>query len=111
MLNQVVLVGKVRTLPTLKETQSGIKLAELMVEVERNFKNSQGIVETDDIQCTLWRGLAETALSQCQLGSLVGIRGRVQAAKFDTKEDKPFHYCEVIVEKITFLHPSDMKTA
>lgn len=111
MLNQVVLVGKIRTLPILKETQSGIKLAELMVEVERNFKNSQGLVETDDIQCTLWRGLAETALAQCEIGTLVGIRGRVQAGKFETKEDKPFHYCEVIVEKISFLNPSDMKTA
>lgn len=105
MLNQVVLVGKVASMPILKETQSGVKLAEMLIEVERSFKNAQGEIETDNIQCTLWRGLAETALEQCQLGTLVGVKGRLQANHFETKENNIFHYCEVIAEKISFLNP------
>ena len=103
MLNQVVIVGKVLKLPEIKETATGIKLAELLVEVDRNFKNSQGEYETDQIQCTLWRGIAESAIEQCAVGSLVGIKGRLQANAFDTKENRPFHYCEVIAEKVSFL--------
>ena len=45
MLNQVVIVGKVVKLPEVKETSTGVKLAELLVEVDRNFKNSQGEYE------------------------------------------------------------------
>lgn len=103
MLNQVVIVGKVVRMPEIKETAAGIKLAEMLVEVDRNFKNSQGEYETDQIQCTLWRGVAESAIEQCTVGSLVGIKGRLQASAFDTKENKPFYYCEVIAEKVSFL--------
>ena len=42
MLNQVVLVGKAVGVPSLKETSNGIKYAELILEIERNFKNTQG---------------------------------------------------------------------
>ena len=105
MLNQVVLVGKVVELPVMKETQAGVKLAEMLVEIERSFKNAQGELENDIIQCTLWRGLAESALEQCHVGSLVGIKGRLQANSFETKEKGIFYSCEVIAEKISFLHP------
>ena len=47
MLNQVVLVGKAVGVPSLKETSNGIKYAELILEIERNFKNTQGDFETD----------------------------------------------------------------
>lgn len=103
MLNQVVIVGKVVKLPEVKETSTGVKLAELLVEVDRNFKNSQGEYETDQIQCTLWRGIAESAIEQCTIGSLIGIKGRLQANAFETKENRPFRYCEVIAEKVSFL--------
>lgn len=105
MLNQVVLVGRVLQLPILKETQAGVKLAEMLVEIERSFKNAQGETETDVIQCTLWRGLAESALEQCTVGSLVGIKGRLQANSFETKDKGIFYSCEVIAEKISFLNP------
>ena len=103
MLNQVVIVGKVVKLPEVKETSTGVKLAELLVEVDRNFKNSQGEYETDQIQCTLWRGIAESAIEQCTVGSLIGIKGRLQANAFETKENRPFRYCEFITEKVSFL--------
>jgi len=105
MLNQVVLVGRVSSLPILKDTSTGVKLAEMVVEVDRNFKNTQGELEVDLIQCTLWRGLAETAVEQCAVGTLVGIKGRLQANSFETKESNLFRYCEVIAEKISFLTP------
>ena len=56
MLNQVVLVGRVQAIPKVSETSTGIKVAEMLVEVERNYKNSQGVYDIDTIQCTLWRG-------------------------------------------------------
>ncbi len=107
MLNQVVLVGKVKTLPILKETSTGVKLAEMLIEVERNYKNAQGIFDTDTLQCTLWRGLAEEAVNDCVIGTLVGIKGRLQGNHFENKEGNPIYYSDVIAEKISYLHASD----
>lgn len=103
MLNQVVLVGKVVRLPELKETSSGVKFADLLIEVERNFKNGQGEYENDTILCTLWRTVAETTIEQCELGSLLGIKGRLQSNSYETKDNGRFYYCEVIAEKVSFL--------
>ena len=103
MLNQVVLVGKVVRLPELKETSSGVKFADILVEVERNFKNSQGEYENDTILCTLWRQVAESTVEQCELGSLLGIKGRLQSNSYETKDIGRFYYCEVIAEKVSFL--------
>lgn len=105
MLNQIVLVGKVVELPEVRETSSGNKVANLLLEVDRNYRNAQGEYDKDLIMCTLWRGVAETASNVCQIGSLVGVKGRVQANSFETKDNRPFYYCEVVAEKVSFLHP------
>jgi single-strand DNA-binding protein len=103
MLNQIVLVGRVIQLPEIRETSSGAKVATLHLEVDRNFRNSHGEYEKDIFNVTLWRGVAETTIAVCEVGSLVGIKGRIQANSFETKEQKPFYYCEVIAEKVSFL--------
>lgn len=107
MLNQVVIVGKVKALPILKETSTGVKLAEMLIEVERNYKNSQGVFETDTLQCTLWRGLAESAIEECSVGALIGIKGRLQGNHFESKEGNPIYTSDLIAEKISYLHASD----
>lgn len=104
MLNQIVLVGKVVELPTLRETSAGNKVANLLLEVDRSYRNAQGDYDKDLIMCTLWRGVAETASNVCTVGSLVGVKGRLQANSFETKDNRPFYYCEVIAEKVSFLH-------
>ena len=108
MLNQVVIVGRIKELPTQKETSNGVKLAEMLIEVERNYKNAQGIFDMDILQCTLWRGLAETAIEQSKIGNLIGIKGRLQGSHFESKEGNPIYYSEIIAEKISFLHPQEV---
>jgi single-strand DNA-binding protein len=103
MLNQVVLVGRVAQMPEIKETASGIKLAQMLIEVDRSFRNSQGEYEHDLFLCTLWRGIAESAIAHCEVGSIIGVKGRLQAGNFDTKEHSKFYYCEVVAEKVSFL--------
>ncbi|HCT63206.1 MAG TPA: single-stranded DNA-binding protein [Erysipelotrichaceae bacterium] len=103
MLNQVVLVGKAVGVPSLKETSNGIKYAELILEIERNFKNTQGDFETDQVQCMLWRNLAESTIEQCTDGALLGVKGRVQSNNYEGKDSIRIYHCEVIAEKVSFL--------
>ncbi len=103
MLNQIVLVGKVKELPVIKETSGGTKLATMLIEVDRSFKNSIGEIDTDEFQVTLWRGIAEECEMVCKIGSLIGVKGRLQANNF-AKEESIFYKSEIVAEKISFLN-------
>ena len=102
-MNYVVLVGKVVTRPELRETTNGSMVASLEVEVERNFPNSEGKYETDVFLVTLWKGLAEASRDNCEVDSVVGVKGRLIAKQFDTKEGSKFHYCEIVAEKLSLI--------
>ena len=94
MLNQVILVGRLCSTPTVQETEEGKKVCNIKVAVPRPFKNGEGEYETDFIDVVLWSSVAENTAEYCRKGDLVGIKGRLQ-----THNKK----MEVIAEKITFL--------
>ena len=48
-MNAFSIVGKITDMPVLKETTNGLKTCELPISVQRNFPNSEGIYENDDM--------------------------------------------------------------
>lgn len=103
MLNQCVLVGKVKEMPVIKKTANGIANATLLLDVERGFRNANGEVDIDTFSITLWRGVAEECMSICTPGSLIGVRGRLQANVHSANNDVTYYNAEVIAEKVSFL--------
>ena len=67
-MNAFSIVGKITEMPVLKETINGLKTCELPVRVQRNFPNSDGVYENDDMVIEVWRGLAETVSASCKIG-------------------------------------------
>lgn len=102
MLNSFVLVGKIKDLPEVKETSSGLRLASLIIEVERNFKNADGIYEVDHFPLILWKGLAETTSEVAKIDDVIAVRGRVQTNRYESG-NKIYHNHEFIVEKLSFI--------
>ena len=96
MLNQIVLVGRITKTPEVIENQDGSKFAIINLAVPRTFKNENGEYDTDFIDCTLWKGIAENACEYCKKGDLVGIRGRIQNLNNTAQ-------LQLIAEKVTFL--------
>ena len=78
MLNQFALVGRITKTPEMMENQDGSKFAIINLAVPRTFKNENGEYDTDFIDCTLWKGIAENVCEYCKKGDMVGIRGRIQ---------------------------------
>ena len=111
MLNNVVIVGRIVQNPELKETEKGGKLANIVLAVPRSFKNSNGEYETDFINCTLWRGIAESTAEYCKKGDLVGIKGRIQTSNYQDSEGNKKYTTEVVAEKVTFLSKNHTKEA
>lgn len=103
MLNQVVLVGRLTDNPIVEETSNGKKYTAINIAVQRNFKNANGIYETDFIRCVLWNGMASNTKEYCQTGDIVGIKGRLQNRSFENDEKEVKYITEVIAERITFL--------
>ena len=102
MLNQVVVVGRLVKDPELRETESGKKVTYITLAVPRSYKNSNNEYETDFIDCTLWKGIAESTTEYCHKGDLLGIKGRLQTGSYEKDGEKKYT-TDVIAEKITFL--------
>ena len=96
MLNQFTLVGRITKTPEMIENQDGSKFTVINLAVPRTFKNENGEYDTDFIDCTLWKGIAENVCEYCKKGDIVGIRGRIQNLNNTAQ-------LQLIAEKVSFL--------
>lgn len=103
MLNQVVLVGRLTKDPEIKEYEKGKKYTSIVVAVQRTYKNSEGLYDTDFIRCILWNGIAANTCEYCHCGDVVGIKGRLQVSSYETEDKEKKYSTDVIAEKVTFL--------
>lgn len=103
MLNQAVLVGRIAQDPELRKTDNGNSVSNITLAVPRSYKNSEGQYDTDFVSCVLWKGVAESTVSYCKKGDLVGIKGHIQTRKYEDTNENIHQVTEVIAEKVTFL--------
>lgn len=103
MVNNVVLVGRLTGNPEIIEIENDKKVTSVILAVNRNFKNSDGIYETDFIRCILWNNVAKSTTEYCRSGDVVGIKGRLQSSKFEDENGKIHYITDVVAERVTFL--------
>lgn len=103
-MNQVVLVGRLTKNPEIITTKENTQKTQITIAVSRNFKNVDGIYETDLIDITLWNGIAENTANYCNKGDIIGVRGRIQ-----TKIEDDIKITEIVADRITFLQSSKQK--
>jgi single-stranded DNA-binding protein len=72
MLNQVILVGKLAKI--LKQEKDYY----LILEVEKDFRENDGILKVEKIKCGVWRGLADSVEDYYQLGQYLMVVGRLE---------------------------------
>ena len=85
-MNQVFLVGRLTKDLELKNVE-GKKYCRFTIAVKRQFKNSDGIYESDFITCTVWNGIAERVSENCQKGDLISVKARIQNNNYMDKND------------------------
>lgn len=102
-MNQVILVGRLCQEPEISTVDNDKQRSVITLAVNRSFKNTEGIYETDFIRCTLWNNIALNTFSYCHTGDVLGIKGRLQVRTYEDDEKKKKYITEVIAEKITFL--------
>ncbi len=103
-MNNVVLVGRLTKDPEITTCKNpDTKKTVITVAVTRNYKNQDGIYETDFIRCVLWNAIASSTCEYCHKGDIVGIKGRLETSNYENDKKDRVYVTEVIVEKITFL--------
>lgn len=111
MMNNVTLVGRLTHEPEVKEINDGTKRTVINVAVPRDYRNSDGIYETDFIKCVLWNGIASATKDYCHKGDVVGIKGKLQTRTYENENKEKKHILEVIVDKVTFISSATPKNA
>ncbi len=102
-MNNVVLVGRLTEEPKLVNIESGKQVTSICVAVTRNYKNVDGIYESDFIRCILWNGIAANTTEYCHTGDVIGIKGRLQSSKYEDENQKMHFVTDVVAERVTFL--------
>ena len=103
MLNQIVLIGKLVSVPMNGETSNGVKLSNIVLEVERPYRNNFGVREKDYVSCILWKALSEQVMDFCEIGSYLCVKGRLQSHTIETTQYKEQTILEVKAEHVEFL--------
>lgn len=109
MLNQIVLVGRLVKTPELRLTDNGKKTSTITLAVPRNYKNINGEYETDFLDCTLWTNVAENTSEYCQVGDMIGVKGRIQSRIITKDDGTKKKKTEIVAEKVTFLAQAPKK--
>ena len=95
MLNQVIIVGRLVAKPIVEENENEKKVCNIILAVQRSYKNAEGVYETDFIKCILWNGIAENTVEYCNKGDIVGVKGKLQCLSGNE--------LQVVAEKVSFL--------
>ena len=102
-MNNVILVGRLTDNPKCVSLENGKSVTSVCLAVNRNFKNSDGIYETDFIRCSLWEALASRACEFCHKGDLIAVRGQLRTSSYIAENEEKKYTTEIIVEKLVFL--------
>lgn len=102
MLNNVILVGRLTSDPEVMEIDDK-KVTTVTLAINRNFKNADGIYDTDFVRCVLWNSVATTTTEHCRVGDVIGVKGRLQTSKYQDENDKTHYVMDVVAERVTFL--------
>ena len=108
-MNNVVLVGRLVEDPKVIETETGKQMTSITIAVTRNYKNPEGIYETDFIRCVLWNAIASNTSEYCHVGDVIGVKGRLQTNSYDDEKGEKHYVTEVVAERVTFLSSAKVK--
>ncbi len=109
MYNYFLISGKILNKPEIKDVGDGKKVVNLLIGVQRSFKNMDGEYSYDTLKISLWEFLADYASDAFKKGKEVGIKGRIVPVEVDLGDDKKAIYHNLIGERIVFNENTNPK--
>ena len=103
MYNYFMLIGRICTDIEIKEVGDGKRVVNLLLAVNRDFKNMDGTLTTDFFKISLWEFLADLANDCLKKGQMIGIKGRLHPKKEILASGATIITTDLIGEKIVFF--------
>lgn len=100
MSNSVILIGRITSTPEVQENIDNKSYCLITLAINRSYKNSDGVYETDFIPVRLEGTIATNTAEYCKQGDLVGVKGTLR----QTIDGR----LQVYAERITFLASKDI---
>lgn len=110
MINTVTLIGRLTKDPELRQTQGNTSVLSFTLAVGRNFKNQDGSVDADFINCVIWRKPAEILAQYTRKGSQIAVRGRLQSRSYEDKTGHRVYVTEVVCDDFQLLDSRRQET-
>ena len=101
-MNQLFLVGRLTKDPEILKN-GGLTQCRVTLAVKRQFKNPNGVYDTDFITCTVWNVIAQRVSEYCKKGDLISLKGRIQNNNYLGKDEKMVYTYEIIAEQVSFM--------
>ena len=102
-MNEFRFCGRALETPELLESEKGSKYAHLFLRVEREYKNSDGTVDTDDFRITCFKSLAEEIEKNVKKGQTLIMKGRLQGNNFVKDNGDTIYRAELVGDKIFYV--------
>lgn len=102
MINNVVLLGRLVADPELKQTQSGISVANFTLAVDRSYCKPGAERQCDFIDCVAWKGTGEFVSKYFRKGQLIAVTGSIQTRTYTDKEGNKRKVFEILVNSASF---------
>lgn len=105
VLNRVLIVGNLTKDPELRQTTSGIPVANFRIAASRRFKDGAGMRKEDVcyVGVVTWQRLAEACGQYLHKGSAVLVEGELQSRSWETPDGNKRSMVEIHAHKVQFL--------
>ena len=97
--NKVILMGRTTSVPEVRETASGVSVANFTLAVDRGFGDDK---QTDFIPVVAWRGTAETIAKYVGKGQQILVSGSLQVRSWEDKDGNKRTTTEVSATEFAF---------
>ena len=101
MLNNAVIMGRLVRDPELRQTNSGVSVANWTLAVDRDYKNGDEKV-CDFLDCVAWRSSADFVCKYFTKGRMMCVRGPIYTRKWQDKDGNNRTGWEIQAENIYF---------
>lgn len=105
-MNNINLVGRLTKDPDLKVTASNLSVCNFTLAVNRAFKNQEGKIEADFINCVAFRSDADNIAKYVSKGQQLAVNGRLEIKSYEGNDGVKRISSNVIINSFTFIAQS-----
>ncbi|KAA9302252.1 MULTISPECIES: single-stranded DNA-binding protein [Aerococcus] len=99
-MNQVACIGRLAVEVEIKDFPNGNAVLNNLIAINRHTNQKQ---EADFIPIVAWNGTARLIAKYLEKGDEIGLVGRIQSRRYETKEGRQQTAIEIVISDVTFL--------